>query len=206
MGEPIPVSIVYASPLMRDALKHELTGLPEIRPVRAFGSAQEVLERPVAERHILLYDWSTAKRDGMPRLKEVLHGFPQAKIVVFNVTDVDQAMIQCAQAGVTGCIFEGASRDEIVDGIRSVYRGTPAVSPRCITSLLGYVAKPYIGSEKPPLTKREEEILRLVAEGLSNKEIGQRLFLQPQTVKNYVHTILGKLNFHKRTDIMRLFR
>jgi two-component system response regulator DesR len=78
-----------------------------------------------------------------------------------------------------------------------------------ITSLFSYVASLQAGEDRlppTPLTKREEQILQLIAEGLSNKEIAQKLYLQPQTVKNYVHLILQKLDLRSRLDVIKFLR
>ena len=99
--------------------------------------------------------------------------------------------------------------EDLVAAIRSVARGVPYTSPRVITSLFSYVAGLQAGEDRPPpsnLTPREEQVLRLLAEGMSNREIAAQLRLRPQTVKNYVHLILQKLDLRSRLDIIKLFR
>ncbi len=106
-------------------------------------------------------------------------------------------------------ILQDASQEELLAAIQSLARGTPHPSPRVINSLFSEVASLQAGEDRlppTPLTKREEQILQLVAEGLSNKEIAQKLFLQSQTVKNYVHLILQKLDLRSRLDVIKFLR
>ncbi len=207
MSGLIAIGIVHSSPLLRESLQQVLTQQREVGRVSAFGSAQEVVEHPIAESHVLLYEWRTAKQDGTTSLTDLHDRVPQAKILMFNVANTDQAVIECVVAGAAGCILEEASLDELLDGIQQVCGGRPALSPRCIRSLFSYVMNHHLGdghTAHASLTRREEEILRLVAAGLSNKEIAQRLYLQPQTVKNYVHQILQKLGLHRRREVMQV--
>lgn len=129
---------------------------------------------------------------------------------MFNVVDDDQAIIECVHVGAAGCILQDASLEDLLTAIRSVARGTPYSSARVITSLFAYVASlQAAGGEGPrpsPLTKREEQIFEMLAAGLSNKEISQQLSLRPQTVKNYVHLILQKLDLRSRLEAIKLLR
>jgi DNA-binding NarL/FixJ family response regulator len=97
----------------------------------------------------------------------------------------------------------------VLAAIRSLADGTPPASPRVVTSLFSYVASLQHDEQPalaPTLTPREEQILELLAEGFSNREIAGRLFLQPQTVKNYVHMVLQKMNMRSRLDVIRRLR
>jgi DNA-binding NarL/FixJ family response regulator len=99
--------------------------------------------------------------------------------------------------------------EDLLSAIRSVAAGVPPLSPRVVTTLFSYVARLQAGEEHPAvgtLTPREEQILQLMLEGLTNKEMAQRLYLRPQTVKNYVHLVLQKLDLHNRLDVIRAFR
>ena len=134
---------------------------------------------------------------------------PQAKLLMFNVDDDDQAIIECVRAGASGCILQEATVDELLAAVHSLMSGMAPQSPRVITSLFSYVASLQRGDERAepvPLTPREEQILALMAEGLSNKEIAARLVLQPQTVKNYAHLVMQKLDLHSRLDVVRTLR
>lgn len=209
MEEPVTVAIVHGSVLVREGIGELLQREPGFHVVGTFGSAQEVLQWPYGTDHVLLYDLGTARRDGAPQVKELHDRLPQLKILMFNVVDDTDTIVGCVATGASGCILQDASLQELLGAVRSVWRGTPALSPRCITSLFAYVARLRAGEGhllSMHLTKREEQILELIAEGLSNKEIARRLYLQPQTVKNYVHQILQKLDLHSRLDVIKLLR
>lgn len=206
---PIPVGIVQAGRLIREGVRDLLSRQKEVRVVGAFDDAQKVLANPVPGDHILIYDLATARQDGPAQILELHRRLPQAKILMFNVNDDDEAIIECVRVGASGCILQDATLDDLLMAIRSLARGTPHSSPRVITSLFSYVASLQAGEDRvppTPLTPREEQILQLVAQGLSNKEIGQKLALRPQTVKNYVHLILQKLDVHSRLELIRHLR
>lgn len=209
MAEPTAVCIVHASALIRDGTSDLLSRQAAIRVVGTFADALEIMAQPVQTDHVLLYDLGTARQDGAERMMELHRRLPHAKILMFNVVDDDQAIIECVRVGASGCVLQDASLEDLLMAIRSVALGSPYTSPRVITSLFAYVASLQAGEERPrpfPLTKREEQILELLAGGLSNKEIAQRLYLQPQTVKNYVHLILQKLDLRSRLDVIKLLR
>lgn len=203
------LSVVHASRVVRDGTVAMLSQHPGLRVVRAYGRAAEVLADPVAGDHVLLYDLATARQDGPQQIMALHNALPQARILMFNVVDDDQAIIECVRVGASGCVLQDATMDDLLAAIRAVARGTPHSSPRVITSLFAYVAGLRAGEDRPPpsnLTPREEQILQFLAEGLSNKEIARQLHLQPQTVKNYVHLVLQKLDLRSRLDVIRLFR
>ncbi len=209
MSEPIVVGIIHVSSLIREGMKDLLNRQPSVRVAGTFGNAREVLAQPIQGDHILLYDLGTSHQDGMALMTELRQQVPRAKILVFGVADDDQAIIECVRAGASGCILQDASLDDLLAAIRSLSQGTAPLSPRVITTLFSYVAGLQAGEDRPPatpLTPREEQILQLMAEGLTNKEIGQRLYLQPQTVKNYVHLVLQKLNLRHRLEVIRYLR
>jgi len=208
MPQSVAVGIIHASPLVREGLRQLLKQRPELRVAGAFEGAREVLQQPIVGEYVLLYDLDTNHRDG-PALMAQLRGLPGAKILIFGIMDDDEAIIDCVRAGASGCIPQGASLEDLVSAVRSLAQGTPPSSPRVFTTLFSYVAKVQAGEERPPvgtLTPREEQILQMLVEGLTNKEIAQRLYLRPQTVKNYVHLVLQKLNLHSRLDVIRAFR
>lgn len=209
MTMPVAVGIIHVSGLIREGIKGVLGGVPAVRVVATFGSATEVLARPIREDHVLLYDLATSHQDGRALMAELRQRVPQARILVFGVADDDQAIIECVRAGASGCVLQNATLEDLVSAIEAVAGGAPPASPRVVTTLFSYVASLQAGDDRPPvapLTPREEQILQLMTEGLSNKDIAQRLYLQPQTVKNYVHLVLQKLNVRSRLELIRSMR
>lgn len=167
-------------------------------------SAVDLIAAPPATDLVVLYDYESAQRDGR-ELREALHErLPRARVVVFNVPDDDESIIEAAGPGTSGCMLQDASMDELVNGIFALAEGIPPVSPRVITTLFDHITGEE--SEKKRgvgLTHRQAEVLELVEQGLTNKEIAARLSIEHQTVKNHVSAVLGKLHAHNRYEIVR---
>lgn len=210
MDESVAVGIIHSSQLVREGIGDLLNKQSGVRVTGAFGNAREALDHPPQDEHVLLYDLGTSHQDGPPLMQELRERIPHAKVLMFGVTDDVQAILECVRAGASGCILDDVSLDDLLAAIRSVSRGVPSSSPKVVTALFSYVAslQPSDDDRPPaaPLTPREEEVLQLMAEGLDNKAIAQKLYLQPQTVKNYVHQVLQKLNLHNRLEVIRSLR
>jgi DNA-binding NarL/FixJ family response regulator len=206
MNEVRPVAVVHASPLVRDGIVGQLNRQQGVQLVGAFPDGRSAVDAGLPDGVVVLYDHSTSQRDGAAMMDDLRARLPGAKVLIFGVTDTDQAILDCVRAGTAGCVLYDASTDDLLKAIGSVAQGTPPVSPRVVTTLFSYVASLDHGEYTPPpsaLTPREEQILQLVAEGMSNKEIAETLYLQPQTVKNYVHQVLQKLNLSNRLELIR---
>lgn len=132
------------------------------------------------------------------------------KVIALGLTEREQDVIACAEAGVAGYLPREGSGDDLLALIHSVARGEAVCSPRIAASLLRRVATLAAERRTVPgvarLTVRELEIVRLIAEGLSNKEIARHLFIDVRTVKNHVHNILEKLQVHRRMEAVARVR
>ena len=128
----------------------------------------------------------------------------ETRVVVLGVREVEDEVIACAEAGVSGYVTREASLDELTDVVESVARGESPCSPRISALLLRRVAETAGRSLEAPaadrLTRREAEIVGLIDEGLSNKQIAGRLSIELATVKNHVHSILEKLQVERRAE------
>ncbi len=209
MDEPMSVGVVHVGRLIRDGVTDLLGHESTVRVVGSFSSARDAQTVRADLDCVLLYDLATAHNDGAAELMALQHIRPRARILFFNVDDDDQAIIECVRAGASGCVLQDASLHDLIAAVRAVRDGRPPESSRVITSLFSYVASLRTGEDSVPperLTPREQEILALMAEGLSNKEIAERLVLQPQTVKNYGHLIMQKLGVHSRLEVLKSFR
>lgn len=147
---------------------------------------------------------------GAPLVHEIVATTPGTRVVTLGIADDDPEVLPLAEAGVAGYVTTEASADEIVLVVESVARGEMPCSPRLAATLLQRVAtlaqERRTPSELVTLTSREREIVELIGDGLSNKEIASELCIEVATVKNHVHNILEKLNVARRADAAALVR
>src|SRR5262249_53583198 len=152
---------------------------PDLRVVGTHPTLAAMREVAPDGASVVLCELAAARADGP-------NSTGTARLLVFDVADEDRTIIDCVQVGASGCVLQDAGLDEMVAGIHAVAAGVPPCSARVVTSLFRYVASrrderhPVLA---PSLTSREEQVLRLVAAGLSNRQIAERLGLRPQTVK-----------------------
>ena len=137
-------------------------------------------------------------------LHAVVAGAPHVPVVALAVADNDDEVIACAEAGVAGYLQRQDSFAELLAVIQSVANGETLCSPRVAATLLRRVATLAAGRRSPPeatnLTAREREVVQLIDQGMSNKEIARRLCIEVRTVKNHVHNILQKLQVRRRGE------
>jgi two-component system nitrate/nitrite response regulator NarL len=147
---------------------------------------------------------------GPQLVREIVASAPGTSVVMLGVADDDPEVLRLAEAGTAGYVTTEASVDELVDVVEGVARGEMPCSPKLAAVLLRRVAVLAQERVDPPslssLTGREREILVLIDEGLSNKEIARRLHIEVTTVKNHVHNILEKLNVKRRAQAAALVR
>jgi two-component system nitrate/nitrite response regulator NarL len=154
----------------------------------------------VLDPDIVLLDMAVA--GGADVISEIVGGADGAKVVALAVPESDAEVIAYAEAGVSGFVTREQSVSDLVAAIESAARGQVACSPRVAAALLHHVtAMSHPAVPDSRLTRRESEIATLLDQGLSNKEIAQRLCIERATVKNHVHNILEKLEVRSRFDV-----
>jgi DNA-binding NarL/FixJ family response regulator len=135
---------------------------------------------------------------------------PRAKVVCLGVAEIEPVVMACARAGVSGFVAPNGSVNDVLAAVHSAVRGELICSPRTAGILLNRVSalavSRLVDESSDALTQREREIARFVGEGLSNKQIGSALGIQSATVKNHVHSILGKLKMRRRIEIVAFSR
>jgi DNA-binding NarL/FixJ family response regulator len=204
----VRVAIVSPVCLYRDGLVALLGKDEGIEVVGTAHDADAGVELAEHEPALILFDAMTAASDdGIRLLRERA---PTVSILALTVPNREQAMLELAEAGVSGFVTVDDSFEELVAAIRSTARGEAICSPALAATLLRRLAS-LAHAQEPgrldeSLTVREREIVELIQEGLSNKQIAFRLRIQLSTVKNHVHSILGKLGVERRTEIVALGR
>lgn len=208
MAERIQVVVIEDNRLVRDGLTALLEAQPDFNVVAAVEGAKMGLQHvQQAKPHVVLVD-ATLENDSSQRLVEdVRKVAPGTKVIVMDLLPVQQDVIEFIRAGASGFIVKDATVDDFVKTIRSVAEGANVVPASLTSTLLSHIADQAIIRRMPGvaeavrMTKREREIINLIAEGLSNKEIAQRLNLATYTIKSHVHNILEKLALHSRLQI-----
>jgi DNA-binding NarL/FixJ family response regulator len=202
---PIRVAIIDDNRLVREALTAMLNRLPDVRVVSSdvADSASLTATKP----DVLLLDVGLRDQDSLGVAATLREANPTAQIVVMDLLPVNEEIMEYVNAGVSGFVLKDATFEEFVGTIRSVAAGKKVLPPRMTESLFSQIAKEVVGQEPAAvleavrMTPREREVIDLIGEGLSNKEIAQRLNVATHTVKSHVRNVMEKLALHTRLQI-----
>ena len=205
MDERIEVAVVDDHPLFREGVVHSLEAEPDIAVVGQGATADDAIR--LAQRllpDLMLLDLGMPG-GGLNAAKSILAECPVVKIVVLTASAEEDDLLAALKAGARGYVVKGVASRELVSIIHTVQAGDVYVTPSVAAGLLVEMAS--TGSKpKPPanpldeLTERENQILALLAQGQSNKEIGQKLYLTEKTVKHYITNIFQKLQVRNRVE------
>ena len=153
---------------------------------------------------ILLLDLNMPDKDGLTVLEELNFDSLPTQVIVLTATEDDREAVRAMRLGARGIVLKQSASDLLVKSIRRVYSGEIWLDNRITAEVIKAFAKSSDGEarrDKPLLSDRESQIMRLVAQGQRNKEIGQNLFISEQTVKNHVHNIFDKLGVSDRLEL-----
>ena len=202
MNAPIRIAIVDDHPLFREGVTRSLAEIGGFELVGEGASADDAEQMALARApDILLLDISMPG-GGLKALCAILAARPQQKIVILTVSEANADVAEALKAGARGYVLKGVGSKALAEILRNVADGQSYVSPSLSARLLSDLLRPA-GSKPDPLsllTAREADILKLVSEGLSNKEVAARLSLQEKTVKHHMTRVLAKLNVRNRTE------
>jgi NarL family two-component system response regulator LiaR len=141
------------------------------------------------------------RKDGIGAIREIKQENPAARILVLTGFAEDERVFAAIKAGALGYLLKDSSPMELIEAIRAVYRGEPSLSPTIALKLVRELCRPAgLPLTEEPLTGREVEVLKLVAQGLSNQELADRLIISERTVGAHISTILSKLHLANRTQ------
>ena len=201
MSEPIRVLIADDHPLFREGVAHSLTGKSEIAVVGQASTGEEALQlcRDLLPDVILL-DITMPGQGGLTTAANIAAACPVTKIVILTVSDHEDDLLSAFKAGARGYLLKGISARDLVNVIRTVAAGEVYISPSLAAGMLAELTHSRTPDPLNELTERERKILQLVAEGLTNREIGEQLHLAERTIKHHMTNILGKLHVRSRVE------
>jgi two-component system NarL family response regulator len=204
-GPSIIVAIIDDNRLVREALASLLGRLPDLRVVTAATASPAFLAE--AAPHVLLLDVGLGDEDSLKVAAAIRDTAPETKVVMMDLIPVSAEIVEFVNAGVCGFVLKDATFDECVATIRAVAAGEKVLPPRLTESLFSQIAQEVDNRgrahvmEDVRMTRREREVIELIGEGLSNKEIAQRLNIATHTVKSHVRNVMEKLALHTRLQI-----
>ena len=201
---PTRVMLVDDHELVRQGIAAMLNAASDLQVVGEARSGREALE--VARRElpdVVLMDVKMPDMDGLEATRKLKEERARTAVIMLTMHDNPSYLRDAVRAGAAGYLLKDVSKDELVDAIRQVATGGAFIESQMLKGMLSEM-KPGAGGTQTGagknLTKREREILSLVAEGMSNREIADKLVLSPETVKSHVAAILEKLNVSDRTQ------
>lgn len=199
----IRILVADDHPIVRDGLVAVLNTQPDFQVVGQAGSGQEVLNRlEELAPHLLLLDLEMPEMDGVETLRRLQQMGQSVRAIVFTAFDTDDRIVQAVRAGAKGYLLKGAPREELFNAVRVVHAGGSLLQPVIASKLMHRLNQP----EPDPLTDRELEVLALVAQGMSNRQIADELVITERTVKFHVSAIMAKLDAANRTEAVALAR
>lgn len=205
----IRLLLVEDNRLLREGLTAMLNEQRDIDVVAAFGNGKEAVLKGTQELkpQIILLDLGLKGQSSLRLVETVKREYPEVKIIVMDLIPVQADMIEFVKAGVSGFILKDATFADFAGTIRSVAAGASVLPPSVTGSLFSQIIEKGLRrghaklAESVRMTRREREVIELIAEGLSNKEIAERLNIATFTVKSHVHNILDKLALRTRLQV-----
>ncbi|MEU3271184.1 response regulator transcription factor [Saccharomonospora sp. NPDC006951] len=191
----ISLLIVDDHPVVRDGLRGMFSDDPRFEVVGEAGDGEEAIAAGVALRpDVVLMDLRMPKLDGVAAIKELASRGVAARVLVLTTYDTDSDVLRAIEAGATGYVLKEMPREELFVAVEAAAQGKATLSPTVATRLMGQMRQPAAA----PLSKRETEVLELIAAGSTNREVAKHLFISESTVKTYLLQVYSKLGVNDR--------
>ena len=204
---PLRVMVVDDHPLWRDAVERDLAA-DGLDVVAVAADGREALARfPAARPDVVVLDLQIPPPDGVQVTAEIVRQDPTVRVLVLSASGEHADVLAAVKAGATGYLVKSASREELLTAVRRVAEGDPVFTAGLAGLVLGEFQRiadaPTPDPAEPRLTERETEVLKMVAKGMSYKQIAERLLISHRTVQNHVQNTLRKLQMHNRVELTR---
>lgn len=205
---PIALVLIDDNRLLREGLAAMIHSQPGFKVLAASADVDEALQRVRdAKPDVVLLDFGLEDHDSLRLTTTIREAVPAARVIVMGLMPLQEDVADYVRAGASGFIMKDASFEEFFATIESVAAGSEVLPPELTNSLFVQIVRNAVGSAQAPvlesvrLTNRERQVIDLLAEGLSNKDIASRLHIAVHTVKSHVHNVLEKLALHTRLEV-----
>ncbi|MEU7818598.1 response regulator transcription factor [Pseudonocardia sp. NPDC049154] len=203
----VTVMVVDDHPIWREGVARDLgeRGLEVVATAPDAGAAVRIA--PAVRPQVVLMDLNLGETSGVDAIAGIVEKLPDTKVLVLSASGEHADVLEALKAGATGYLVKSASAEELVDAVCRTAEGVPVFTPGLAGLVLGeyrrLAQRPAGEPAAPALTDRETEVLRLVAKGLTAKQIGERLVVSHRTVESHVQNTLRKLQLHNRSQLVR---
>ena len=207
----ISILVVEDNRLLREGLTSMINEQNDLKVAASFGDCSKAKQYIQNNQPtILLLDLGLRNQNSLQLVKELKKDFQKIKIIVMDLVPLQEDLLVFVQAGVSGFILKEATVEDFLKTIRSVASGNNILPPNLAESLFSQIVEKAVSesnyskiNSSVRMTKRERQVIELVSDGLTNKEIAQNLHLSTYTVKSHIHNILEKLALHTRVQIAK---
>lgn len=202
MSNKIRLLIVDDHKVVREGIKAFILPSDELELAGEAGDGSQAIELAAKlNPDVILMDLIMPGMDGIQATREIKQRVPCARILILTSFAEDEKVISAIRAGALGYLLKDSSPQELLEAVQTIHRGESYFPPGIARKLINAFHAPSADETSvESLTERENEILKLVAQGLSNQEIAERLFLSPWTVRSHISSILNKLHVENRTQ------
>ncbi|HEU4978526.1 MAG TPA: response regulator transcription factor [Solirubrobacteraceae bacterium] len=210
MSVPLKTRILLADDheMVRSGLRMVLDAEPDMEVVAEAGDGAEAVRIALADPdiHLAVLDVSMPRMTGLQAARELTKRRPDLRLLMLSVHDNEQYFFEALKAGASGYVLKSGPNRDLVEAVRGAMRGEPFLYPAAVTALIrDYLDRGAAGEDAPedPLTPREQEVVKLIAEGHTTDEIAELLVISPKTVERHRANVLDKLGMRNRVQLTR---
>ena len=209
MTVPLKTRILLADDheVVREGLRLVLDSAPDLEVVAQAGDGAEAVALALStEVDLAVLDVTMPRMTGLQATRELAKQKPDLKVLILSMHDNEQYFFEALKAGASGYVLKSAANRDLIEAVRATMRGEPFLYPAAVRALVrDYLERASRGEDTPedPLSPRELEVVKLIAEGFTSEEIGEQLFISKKTVDRHRENVLEKLGMRNRVELTR---
>ena len=207
MSVPLKANLLLADDhaMVRRGLRLILDAEPDLEVLAEAGDGAEAVEQALRnEIHLAILDVSMPRLTGLQAAREIARQRPETRVLMLSMHDNEEYLFEALSVGASGYVLKSAVDQDLVSACRAALRGEPFLYPAAVTTLIRtHLERRREEPDHDPLSPREQQVLKLIAEGLSGREIAQQLGISPRTVERHRANLLEKLELQDRVEVTR---